>query len=51
MVSTQTLETSVEKLRQYMDNGGNLKHAKKYENVIGETFFNIPLTQVCSIKK
>ncbi len=46
MVSTRTLETLVEKHRQYMDNGGNLKRAKLNENVIGETFFNIPLTQV-----
>lgn len=44
--SQRTLETLDQDLKDFQDNGGNLKEAKAYNNVIEERLFNVPLDQV-----
>lgn len=47
-VTVRTLDHLSEKYSEFVADGGNLKKAKFHCNVIGETLFNIPLTQVMS---
>ena len=44
-IPIRTLETLTTMHDAFMKDGGNLKRAKIFDNVIGTTFFNIPLTQ------
>ena len=45
-ISLRSLETLSQKHTSFLNNGGNIKKAKLYENVIGAAFFDITLTQV-----
>ena len=47
-VTVRTLDHLAERYSAFLADGGNLKKAKFHCNVIGETLFNIPLTQVKS---
>ena len=48
--TNRSLQTLSERHAAFLSAGsGNLKKAKFYDNVIGEYFFNIPLTQVRTI--
>lgn len=42
----RTLDTLREDLRRFTDSGGDIKFAKLYNNVIGETLLDIPLDMV-----
>ena len=42
----RTLQSLSDKHQNFIADGGNLKRAKFFENVIGEAFFDIPLHQV-----
>ena len=41
-----TLQSLSDKHQNFIADGGNLKRAKFFENVIGEAFFDVPLHQV-----
>ena len=43
----RTLETLKRDYAKFRANGGNIRHAKNFNNVIGEAMFDIPLDQVC----
>ena len=47
-VTVRTLDLLSERHSAFLADGGNLEKAKFHCNVIGETLFNIPLTQVKS---
>ena len=47
----RTLETLKRDLASFDDNGGNLKSAKLFNNVINEPIVNVPLDQVILLKK
>lgn len=43
---SRSLESLQQNHTNFLQNGGNIKRAKFYFNVIGETFFNVPISQV-----
>jgi hypothetical protein len=45
-VQPRTLESLKADYARFMANGGNIKQAKKYNNVICPYYFDIPLDQV-----
>ena len=44
--SPRTLESLKSDLQKFRNNGGNIKDAKLYNNVIDETMFDVPINQV-----
>ena len=46
VVTIRSLDTLSQKYTEFLIDGGKLKMAKFHDNVIGERFFNISLTQV-----
>ena len=45
-VSLRSLDTLAHSYSEYLADGANLKRAKFHQNVIGEAFFDVPLSQV-----
>jgi len=45
-VTKRTLETLTSDLAAFLEHGGNIKHAKDYNNVIHERLFNVEISQV-----
>uniref|UniRef100_A0A1X7V868 Uncharacterized protein n=1 Tax=Amphimedon queenslandica TaxID=400682 RepID=A0A1X7V868_AMPQE len=45
--SLRTLDKLTARHTAFLEAGGNIKNAKHFCNVIGQYFFDIPLTQVC----
>ena len=42
----RTLETIISDYQRFLQSGGNIKHAQRYNNCVHEPFFNIALTEV-----
>ena len=45
-ITQRSLQTLAEKYSEFLGDGANIKKAKLHDNVIGEAFFDIPLSQV-----